>query len=96
VARGYTEIPDLETGIVFRFYADRADTSRLHIEVRWGATPGDAIEAFATGIERTVWIEHKRCFESIGATHTVVWLWMDEAHSRVLVITCVPHTTQPL
>ena len=94
VARGYAEVTDLDTGIVFRFYDDRVDPSRLHIGTRWGTTPADAIEAFVTGIERTVWLEAKRCFESIGMRHTVVWLRMNEAHSRVLVITCVPHTAR--
>lgn len=91
MARGYIEISDLETGIIFRFYDDRSDPTRLHIEARWHTNPSDAIQAFADGIEHTIWLEGKRCFESIGATHSVVWLWMDETRSRVLVITCVPH-----
>jgi hypothetical protein len=62
----------------------------LHIEARWGVSPEQAIEAYFEGVERTVWLEGKRCFETISSTHVVVWLWLDEARGKVLVITCVP------
>lgn len=60
-----------------------------------GRAPEQAIEAFAVGLERTIWIEQKRCFETTGPSHVLVWLWMDEAHKRVLVITCVPRGSEP-
>ena len=87
--RRYREIEDGETRIVFRFLYDRDDPNRLHLEARWGVSPEQAIEAFAVGLERTIWIEQKRCFETTGPSHVLVWLWMDEAHKRVPVITCV-------
>ncbi len=59
-------------------------------QARWNVSPTQAIEAFIGGTERTIWLEQKRCFESVGTEHVVVWLWMDEQHKRVLVITCVP------
>ena len=64
----------------------------MHIEARWGVSPEQAIESFFEGVARTVWLEGKRCFETISPTHVVVWLWLDEAHAYVLVITCVPRT----
>jgi hypothetical protein len=90
VARRYREITDQDSGLTFRFLYDLADPSRLHIEARWGVRPEQAIEAFVDGVERTVWLEGRRCFETIGSEHVVVWLWLDEARAHVLVITCVP------
>ena len=90
MARRFREVTDQETGITFRFLYNRGNPSRLHVEARWQVTPETAIEAFARGIEHTVWLEGKRCFETVSDSHVVVWLWMDEAHTRVLVITCVP------
>jgi hypothetical protein len=90
LARRYREITDQDSGLTFRFLHDLSDPSRLHVEARWGVSPEQAIDAFFEGTERTVWLERKRCFETIGSTHVVVWLWLDEARSHVLVITCVP------
>src|SRR5579859_3234764 len=90
VARGYTEVTDEDSGIVFRFLDDLAVPTRLHIEAAHGVTPEQAVESFNAGVERTTWLEHKRCFETISADYVVVWLWLDEACTRVLVITCVP------
>jgi hypothetical protein len=90
VARRYRDVTDQVSGLIFRFLFDLNDPSQLHIALRWGVSPEEAIECFRTGIERTLWLEQKRCFETISDSHVVVWLWMDEPHSQVLVITCVP------
>ena len=88
----FRDIADGDSGLVFRFLYDREDPTRLHFKARWGVSPEQAIESFVTGMERTIWIEQKRCFETTSANHVVVWLWMDAARKRVLVITCVPRT----
>ena len=92
VERRFRDIENGNSGLVFRFLYDREDPTRLHVEARWGVSPEQAIESFVTGMKRTIWIEQKRCFETTSTNHVVVWLWMDEARKRVLVITCVPGT----
>ncbi len=91
VARRYLDVRDQESGITFRFSSDRQDPSRLHIEAAHGVTVAEAVETFFSGlVGPTVWVDQKACYETFSATHVLAWLWMDQTHTRVLVITCMP------
>ena len=92
MARPSRDIRHEASGLLFRFFYDRVDSSRLHIVARWGVQPEQAIATYFDAGVRIVWIDRKRCYESAGSSHTLVWLWGDAAHSVVVVITCVPRT----
>jgi len=95
--RGYVEITEMLSGMVFRFYTDRDQPHRLHISVRWGIEPETAIRTFFDASAQLVWLPQKECFETRSATYVLVWLRVAPQH--VLVITCVPrelsHRAQP-
>jgi hypothetical protein len=91
VGRSYLAVTERITGIASRFFYDREDPTRLHIERRWGVSPEQALRAFFDTTAEVTWIPEKRCYETRTADHVLVWLWQDEqAQSEVVVITCVP------
>jgi len=77
------------SGLTFRFFYDRREPSKLHIEARWGMSTDQAIETFFAASKDVVWIDTKRCYETKTSTHTLAWLW-DIFNVQVMVITCVP------
>lgn len=79
-------------GVTFRFYAERDDPSRLHVAARHAVDVTTAIETFFEGRSNTTWIPERNCYESDSQTHRLVWLWLDDLHSHVLVITCMSLT----
>lgn len=81
------EITDVASRLVFRFYFERSGA--LHITRRWGVSPETAISVFFDDTVAPVWVDWRRCWETRTPRYTLAWLWMDEAHTRVLVITCV-------
>lgn len=88
MSRRFAEMTEIASGITFRAYFDRSQPERLHITVRHGVTLEMAAVTVLTG-ESTRWIREKSCFETVSATHLAAWLWRDEAHTNVLVITCL-------
>lgn len=85
-----SEVVRHDSGLVFRFLYDRSDPSQLHIVRRWGVTPEQAIATHFEAPEAgTVWLGGKRCYETVNATHVLVWLW-DQPNVQLLVVTCVP------
>lgn len=85
----FLEITDRASGLTFRFYFDRLDPSRLHIEAAHRVSIEEAIGTFFDRTATTVRVESRRCFETITDTHLLAWLWLDAAQTRVLVITCL-------
>ena len=78
----------MESGLTFRFFYDRAERTRLHVEAAHAVTPGEAIETFFAG--STVRIDARDCYETSTDTHILAWLWMDDPYNtHVMVITCV-------
>ncbi len=88
VKRQYVEITEMFSGVVFRFYTDRAEPHRLHVVARWGIEPETAIRVFLDDSAERRWMADKQCFETHSATHVLVWL--ETAPRHILVITCVP------
>jgi len=86
--REYVEITELFSGLAFRFYADRAEPHRLHVQTRWGIEPETAIRVFFDEGAQQTWLPEKLCFETRSSTHVLVWLELSPG--RILVITCVP------
>jgi len=86
--REYVEITELSSGIVFRFYTDRAEPHRLHVQARWGVEPETAVRVFYDEGAERIWLADKQCYETLSLTHILVWLEMEPRH--ILVITCVP------
>ncbi|MEX1254389.1 MAG: hypothetical protein WEE64_08605 [Dehalococcoidia bacterium] len=70
----------------FRFYYDREVPEVLHITLRHGATPEDAIRVFFEGETRPQDEAHER-FETVTRTHGLYWT--RHAHDQsVIVISC--------
>jgi hypothetical protein len=86
--RDYIEITEMLSGMVFRFYTDRAQPHRLHIKARWGVEPETAIRAFFDDHAQMVWLPQKACFETRTSSYVLAWLRMGPR--QILVITCVP------
>ena len=73
-------------GELFRFYYDAEAPQVLHIALRHGTTPRDAIRAFLEG-ESGPWVEARQRFETASETHGLYWT--RHAHDRsVIVISC--------
>ena len=87
--RVYSEISDDETGLVFLFSHEGADTSSpLHITTRHQTTPSEAIATFFATDAQTSWNDERLRFETTTSTHLLYWAWHQQG-VRVLVITCV-------
>ena len=56
----------------FRFYYDLEVPEMLHILLRHGTTPEDAIRTFFEGGQGP-WNEARQRFESMSATHGLYW-----------------------
>ncbi len=70
----------------FRFYYDREVPEALHIALRHGTTPEDAIRVFFEGAARPQDEAHAR-FETVTETHGLYWT--RHAHDQsVIVISC--------
>lgn len=70
----------------FRFYYDREHPEVLHITLRHGTTPEDAIRTFCAGETIAADAAHLR-FESRTATHGVYWT-RHAFDQSVIVISC--------
>ena len=70
----------------FIFKHDDTAPELLHIFARHLTNPEDAITTFFTG--ETKWNEKNKRFETKTETHKVFWLWIDEKHKKVLIISC--------
>lgn len=70
----------------FRFYYDREVPELLHVMVRHGTTPWDAIRAFFEGGE-TVWDEARQRFQTLGDAHGLYWT-RHQYDGSVIVISC--------
>ena len=70
----------------FRFYYDLEVPEVLHITLRHGTTPEDAIGAFFDG-EVSSWDAARQRFESATATHGLYWTRHPHDDS-VIVISC--------
>jgi hypothetical protein len=73
----------------FRFYYDSGDTTVLHITVRHGVTPADAIRTYIDG-RNLGWSEEHSRFETHSDTHRLLWARHSYDHS-VIVISCLKH-----
>lgn len=70
----------------FRFYYDEAHPEVLHVTLRHGVVPEDAIRAFFEGRPGR-WDEVRSRFETVTDTH--VLYWTRHAHDQsVIVISC--------
>jgi hypothetical protein len=70
----------------FRFYYDREVTEVLHITLRHGTTPSDAIGTFfEAGVHQ--WDEAHARFETVTATRGLYWARHPHDQS-VIVISC--------
>lgn len=70
----------------FRFYYDVEVPELLHMTLRHGTRPGDAIRAFLEG-EHRPWDEARQRFETVSETHRLYWT--RHAHDQsVIVISC--------
>jgi hypothetical protein len=70
----------------FRFYYDIEVPEVLHITLRHGTTPEDAISAFLEGEQRS-WDEARQRFETVSETHRLYWT--RHVHDQsVIVISC--------
>ena len=70
----------------FRFYYDLEVPEVLHVTLRHGTMPEDAIRAFFEG-ETSAWDETRARFETVAETHRLYWT--RHAHDRsVIVISC--------
>ena len=73
-------------GELFRFYYDLEAPDVLHITLRHGATPRDAIRTFFEGASGP-WDDARQRFETMSETHGLYWT--RHAHDRpVIVISC--------
>jgi hypothetical protein len=70
----------------FRFYYDQEVPEVLHITLRHGAAPEDAIVTFFEG-EASPWDEARQRYETITDTHGLYWTRHPNDHS-VIVISC--------
>ena len=72
-------------GEVFYFLFDSNQPDQLHITVRHGATPVEAIQTLFEGI--TVWNEQRKRFETVAALRGIYWVRVPEDQG-VLIISC--------
>jgi hypothetical protein len=70
----------------FRFYYDLEVPEVLHVTLRHGTTPEDAIRAFFEG-ETSAWDETRARFETVAETHRLYWTRHTHDQS-VIVISC--------
>lgn len=70
----------------FRFYYDLDVPEALHVTVRHGTTPEEAIRAFFEG-EEGPWNEARQRFETATETHGIYWTRHPHDGS-VIVISC--------
>ncbi len=70
---------------MFSFLYDRNQPDTLHITVRHGTDPLEAIGTFFEG--ETTWNEERKRFETMTATHGIYWARVPEDEG-VLVISC--------
>jgi hypothetical protein len=83
-------VTDVESGVRFHFAFDATEPNRLHIDVRHGATPGDAVRTFFDPLASTAYDERHKRWERWAGEWLIAWLWLDEPERRnVLVITCL-------
>ena len=70
----------------FRFYYDLEHPQVLHITMRHGTTPEDAIRTFFEG-ETGAWDKKYSRFETLAATYGIYWT--RHAHDQsVIIISC--------
>ena len=82
--RYYQKFTDAETGLSFLFAIEVGSTGPLHIAIRHGTTPADAVAAYFAGV--TTWNGDNKRFETSTASHVVYWAW--HRSGAVLVISC--------
>lgn len=82
--RYYRKLIDAETGLSFLFAIEAGSAGPLHIAIRHGTTPADAVEAYFAGV--TTWNDVNQRFETRTASHVVYWTW--HGSGAVLVISC--------
>ena len=70
----------------FRFYYDLEHPEVLHITLRHGTAPADAIRTFFEG-EAHPWDEARSRFETMTATHGLYWT-RHASDQSVIVISC--------
>jgi len=76
----------------FRFYYDLEVPEVLHITLRHGTTPADAIRTFFEG-EQGPWDEVRQRFQSATERHGLYWTRHPHDHS-VIVISCFEREEQ--
>ncbi len=76
---------DTESGLRFDFKCEPAQPSLLHIFVRHGTSPQEAVDTFFEG--ETTWEEEHKRFETFTGTHGLYWAWREQG-AVVLVISC--------
>ena len=72
-------------GEAFYFLFDKNQTNELHISVRHGTVPREAIDTFFEG--ETAWNEQRKRFETMTATRGIYWARVPEDQG-VLIISC--------
>ena len=70
----------------FRFYYDLEVPEVLHVTLRHGTTPEDAIQTFFEG-EQQLWNEERQRFETMSDTLSLYWTRHPHDGS-VIVISC--------
>jgi hypothetical protein len=70
----------------FRFYYDRQNPAILHITLRHGTTPEDAVRTFFGG-EAQPWDESHDRFMTLSPSHGIYWT--RHAHDQsVIILSC--------
>ena len=86
MAKGrYQPYLDQKSGLRFDFKFELMQPSLLHIFVRHGTSPQEAIGTFFEG--ETAWDEEHKRFETFTETHALYWTWRAQG-AVVLVISC--------
>jgi hypothetical protein len=75
----------------FRFYYDQEVPEVLHITLRHGTTPEEAIATFFSG-ETGPWDEARRRFETVTDTHGLYWT-RHPHDAAVIMISCFEKET---
>ena len=70
----------------FKFYYDQEYSTILHITLRHGTTPEDAIRTFFEG-ETSYWDESHSRFVTLAPTHGIYWA-RHAFDQSVIVISC--------
>ena len=81
----YEPYIDQESGLRFDFRYEPTRPFLLHILVRHGVGPQEAIDTFFEG--KTTWDEEHKRFETFSNTHGLYWAWRVQ-DAVVLVISC--------